>query len=103
MKTRHRATELSARRERLLLIVTEQRQQLGQQLAPVYRGAAVVDARIAAARNVVSNPVVIGAAGVALFLIGPRRALSFVKHGARVWLVTRNWLPLVSALLTRRR
>ena len=103
MKAHDRASELLARRERLLLIVSEQRQQLGQQLAPVFRGASVVDARIAAVRNVVSNPLVIGAAGVALFLIGPRRALSFVKRGARVWLVTRNWLPLVSALLTRRR
>ena len=103
MKAHDRASELLARRERLLLIVSEQRQLLGQQLVPVFRGAAVVDARIAAVRNVVSNPVVIGAAGVALFLIGPRRALSFIKRGARVWLVTRNWLPLVSALLTRRR
>ena len=102
MKAHDRASELLARRERLLLIVSEQRQQLGQQLAPVFRGASVVDARVAAVRNVLSNPMVIGAVGVTLLLIGPKRALSFIKRGTRVWRVTRNWLPLVSALLTRR-
>ncbi|GEM_PF-4127420 len=101
MKARGRAAELSARRERLLLIVSEQRKQLGQQLVPVFHGASVVDARVAAVRNVVSNPIAIGAVGVTLFLIGPRRALSFIKRGTRVWLVTRNWLPLVSAMLNR--
>jgi hypothetical protein len=102
MKARDRITELSERRERLLVLVTNQRQQLGQQLAPVFRGAALVDDRVAAVRNVVSNPMVIGAVGLTLLLIGPRRALGFIKRGAEVWLVARNWLPLVSAVLNRR-
>lgn len=102
MKARDRATELAARRERLLLVVSEQRQQLAQQLAPVFRGASVVDGRVAAVRSVVSNPMVIGAVGVTLLLISPKRALSFIKRGAQVWLVARNWLPRVSAMVNRR-
>ena len=102
MKANIRAAELLARRERLLLAVSEQRLQLAQELAPVFRAASVVDARVAAVRSVVSNPIVIGAFGATLLLIGPRRALGFVKRGAKVWLVARNWLPVVSALLNRR-
>ena len=102
MKARSRAAELSARRERLLLIVSEQRQQLAQQLVPVFRGASFVDARVAAVRNVVSNPFVMGAVGVGLFLIGPKRALSIIKRGAQFWSVARNGLPLLSAMLNRR-
>ncbi len=102
MKTSVRAAELSARRERLLRDVSEQRLQLAQQLAPVFRGASVVDARVTAVRNVVSNPIVIGAVGITLMLIGPKGALGFIKRGAKVWLVARNWLPLVSAIANRR-
>ena len=102
MKANIRAAELLARRERLLLAVSEQRLQLAQELAPVFRAASVVDARVTAVRNVVSNPIVIGAVGMTLMLIGPRRALGFVKRGAKVWLVARSWLPVVSALLNRR-
>ncbi len=102
MKSRDRTTELSARRERLLLVVSGQRRQLAQQLAPVFRGASVIDGRVVAVRNMVSNPMVIGAVGVTLLLIGPRRVLSFIKRGTQVWLAARNWLPLVSALLNRR-
>ena len=102
MKARDRAAQLSERRERLLLVVTEQRELVAKQLAPVFRGASVIDRRVLAVRNVVSNPMMIGAIGVTLLLIGPRRALSFIKRGAQVWLAARNWLPLVSALLNRR-
>ena len=102
MKASVRAAELLARRERLLQSVSEQRLQLAQELAPVFRAATVVDARVAVVRNVVSNPIVIGAVGATLLLIGPRRAVGFVKRGAKVWLVARNWLPVVSALLNRR-
>ncbi len=102
MKTRNRAAELSERRERLLLVVTEQRQQLAQQLVPVFRGASAVDARVTAVRNVVSSPLVIGAVGATLLLIGPRRALGFIRRGTRIWLIARNWLPFVSAILNRR-
>ena len=102
MKTGVRAAELVARRDRLLHTVADQRLQLAQELAPVFRAASAVDARLAAVRNVVSNPIVIGTVGVTLFLIGPRRALSFIKRGAKVWLVARNWLPVVSAMRHRR-
>lgn len=102
MKARDRTAELSKRRERLLLVVTSQREQIAQQLAPVFRGASVIDRRVLAVRNVVINPMVIGALGVTLLLIGPRRAVSFIKRGTQVWLVARNWLPLVSAALNRR-
>lgn len=102
MKARDRVTELSARRERLLQVVPEQRQQLAKQLTPVFRGASVIDRRVEAVRNVVSNPMVIGAVGVTLLLIGPRGALSFIKRGIQVWLAARRWLPLVSAMLNRR-
>ncbi len=102
MKARDRTAELSKRRERLLLVVTSQREQIAQQLAPVFRGASVIDRRVLAVRNVVINPMVIGALGVTLLLIGPRRAVSFIKRGTQVWLVARNWLHLVSAALNRR-
>jgi YqjK-like protein len=102
MKAPDHATELSERRERLLLVVAEQRQQLAQQLAPIFRGASVVDGRVAAVRSVVSSPLVIGAVGVTLLLIGPRRALGFIKRGTKVWLVARNWLPLLSTVFNRR-
>ena len=102
MKSPDRATELSERRKRLLLVVAAQRQQLAQHLAPVFHGASVVDGRVAAVRSVVTNPIVIGAVGVTLVLIGPRRTLSFIKRGTQVWQVARNWLPLVSAALNRR-
>ena len=101
MKAHDRAAELSERRERLLLVVTEQREQVAEQLAPVFRVASVIDRRVLAVRNVVSNPIAIGAVGVTLLLIGPRRALGFIKRGAQVWLAARNWLPLVSAMLNR--
>ena len=102
MKAHDRAAELSERRERLLLIVSGQRELVAQQLAPVFRGASVIDRRVLAVRNVVSNPMMIGAIGVTLLLIGPRRALSFMKRGTQVWLAARNWVPLVSAMLNRR-
>jgi YqjK-like protein len=102
MKARDRATELAERRERLLLVVSAQRTQIAQQLGPVFRAASVIDRRLVAVRNVVSNPMVIGAVGVTLFLIGPRRAHNFIKRSAQVLLTARNGLPLVSAILNRR-
>ena len=102
MKARDRAAELSERRERLLLVVSGQREQIAKQLAPVFRGASVIDRRVLAVRNVVSNPMAIGAVGAMLWLIGPRRALGLLKWTTQGWLVARNWLPLVSALLNRR-
>lgn len=102
MKAPNRATELSERRERLLRVATKQRHQLAQQLAPIFRGASEVDARVAAVRNVVSNPMVIGAVAVTLLLIGPRRALGFIKHSTQIWLIARNGLPLVSTVINRR-
>ena len=102
MKAPDRATILSERRERLLLVVSEQRQQLAQQLAPIFRGASVVDDRVAAVRNVVSNPIVIGTVGVGLLLIGPRRALGFIRRSTQIWRVARNWLPLVFTVINRR-
>ena len=102
MKARDRVAELSARRERLLLITSEQREQFEQQLAPVFRSASIVDARVAAVRRVVSNPFVIGTVGATLFFIGPKRVLSFIKRGSQLWLVARNGLPLLSAMLKRR-
>ena len=102
MKAHDRAAELSERRERLLLIVSGQRELVAQQLAPVFRGASVIDRRVLAVRNVVGNPMMIGAIGVTLLLIGPRRVLSFMKRGTQVWLAARNWVPLVSAMLNRR-
>ncbi len=102
MKARNRIAELSERRERLLLVVTSQREQIAQQLGPVFRGASVIDRRVLAVRNVVSNPMVIGTLGVTLLLIGPRRAVSFVKRATQVWLTARTWLPRVSAIVNWR-
>jgi hypothetical protein len=102
MKSPDRATELSERRKRLLLVVAAQRQQVAQQLAPVFHGASVVDGRVAAVRSVATHPIVLGMVGITLLLIGPRRVLSVFKRGTRVWRVARNWLPVVSAVLRRR-
>ena len=102
MKPRDPAAELSARRERLLQVVPEQRQQLAQQWAPVFRGAVVIARQVVAVRKGVSNQIVIGALGLWLLLIGARRALSFMKRGTQVLLVARNWLPRVSAMLNQR-
>ena len=103
MKARDRATALSVRRERLQGIESEQRLQLARRSTSVLRRASVMEARIAAVRNVASNPMEIGAVGGVLFLIGPRRTLRFIKRGAQVWLVARSWLPRVSAMRNRRR
>ena len=103
MKARDRAIALSVRRERLQRIESEQRLQLARRSTSVLRRASVMEARIAAVRNVASNPMEIGAVGGVLFLIGPGRTLSFIKRGAQVWLVARNWLPRVSAMRNRRR
>ena len=79
MKARDRAIALSVRRERLQRIESEQRLQLARRSTSVLRRASVMEARIAAVRNVASNPMEIGAVGVVLFLIGPRRTLRFYQ------------------------
>lgn len=102
MKALDRAAELSARRERLLLVVSEQRLQLAQQLVPIYRGASTLDRRIATVRNFASNPLVLGAVGLALLRFGPRLTFRLIGRGARFLLVARSWLPFVSTMLNRR-
>jgi hypothetical protein len=102
VKQNLRSTALAIHREVLIQRSVMQRQSMAAHLRPLRETASRIDSRVRAARMALSNPVVVGTAAGLLFIIGPRRILSYVKRGAKLWLISRSWLPRIAMLLRKR-
>jgi YqjK-like protein len=102
MKKNLRLTALAIHREVLIQRADMQRQSMAAHLRPLRKTAFNIDSRVRATRMALSNPAIIGAAAGLLFIIGPRRILGYVKRGAELWLMSRNWLPRLATLLMKR-